>query len=139
MSQSQYLYSFFFLPHPILEKSAPRCLGTSLFLPPSSLQIPPLSFYSVLVMLYFQAPAPQVCEGSALPYSAVYPSDCAASPLFDSEISMALLVLASSRTLPTRGHCGFCPITLLKSCLKGHLFVRTTALLSLCCLCPLQY
>lgn len=52
-------------------------------------------------------------------------------PLFDyEESSMAALALASSHILPICGHCGFCPITLLKSFLKGHLFIRSTACLS---------
>lgn len=81
-------------------------------------------------MLHFQAPAPQISEGPALPYTAVYLSYSVTSPLFDYESATAMLALASSHILPICGRRGFCPITLLKSFLKGHLFIRSTARLS---------
>lgn len=127
---------FFLSITPILKKRAPQSLRKGSFSHPRTPQIPTLSFHSVLSLLHFQAPAPQVSEGPALPYTAVYLSYGAASPLFDYESSTATLALASSHILPICGRCGFCPIAVLKSFLKGHLFVRSSARRS--CPYPLQ-
>lgn len=67
------IFTQFFLPiTPILKKRAPQSLRKGSFSHPRTPQIPTLSFHSVLSLLHFQAPAPQVSEGPALPYTAVY-------------------------------------------------------------------